>query len=209
MFKFLTLSQSLGCVRGWGLAGVLCLSVPAMAADDKLAKALQRAQQKSQMLEQEKNQWLSERSQLQDDLRKSQDAADRLKSSTAKLGSAQKELSSLLEDKQRMGTELEALKLELAQLKDQHASAQQASQQLRTDLNFSQQSLVTKSKALVSCENNNLALYELNTDLLSRYEQAYKSAYLLKGGVFTQLGLVGLENQAQSEREKLRGLAAK
>lgn len=209
MLKFLTPSQGLEAMRCLSLAGLLLLAASAMAADDKTAKALQRAQQKAQMLEQEKNQWLSEKSQLQDDLRKSQETAERLKSSSVKLGSAQKELSGVQEDKQRLSTELEALKAELTELKGQYGVAQQTSQQLRTDLNFSQQSLIAKSKGLVTCENNNLALYELNSDLLLRYEQAYKSAYLLKGGVFTQLGLVNLENQAQSDRDKLRGLLAK
>ena len=65
---------------------------------------------------------------------------------------------------------------------------------------------MVKSKQLVQCENNNQRLYQINTDLLSRYEQAYKSAYLLGGGLFTQLGLVKLENDNVQERDKLKSL---
>jgi hypothetical protein len=73
-------------------------------------------------------------------------------------------------------------------------------------LQASQDNLLAKSKHLVQCENNNAGLYQINTDLLSRYEQAYKSAYLLKGGVFTQLGIVKLENDNAQERDKLQSL---
>ena len=213
MFKFLNQSECRWAVPGFCfflcLAGLLLLSTPGMAADDKVGKALQRAQQKNQMLEQEKNQMLADKTQMQDDLKKSQDAASRLKTSTVKLGATQKELAALQEDQQRLSLELTALKSQLTELKGQHAEAVADARLQRTDLNFSQQSLTTKSKNLVSCENNNRALYDLNTDLLSRYEQAYKSAYLLRGGLFTQLGFVNLENEANAEREKHRGLLVK
>jgi len=210
MFKFTNQSEHRWTVPSvcffLGLAGLLLLSTSGMAADDKVGKALQRAQQKNQILEQEKNQWLADKTQMQDDLKMSQDAASRLKTSTAKLGATQKELALLQEDRQRLNQESTALKTQLADLKGQHAEAVADARLQRADLNYSQQSLTSKSKELVSCENNNRALYELNTDLLSRYEQAFKSAYLLRGGVFTQLGLVTLENEANAEREKHRGL---
>jgi len=123
--------------------------------------------------------------------------------SAAKLGTVQKELAALQEEKQRLSDELAQLKAQA--LEQQNTAAAQARMQ-QSNLQVSQDSLLAKSKQLVQCENKNLSLYQINTDLLSRYEQAYKSAYLLRGGVFTQLGTVKLENDNAIEREKLQGL---
>lgn len=210
MYKFLKKSEYQWVAPGFCFfLCLLLLSTSGMAAEDKAGKALQRSQQKNQMLEQEKNQLLADKTQMQEELKKSQDAASRLKSSTAKLGATQKELAALQEDQQRISQELTALKSQFAVLKRQHADSVADAQLQRADLSFSQQNLTSKSRVLVSCEDSNRALYELNTDLLSRYEQAYKSAYLLRGGVFTQLGLVNLENEAQEQRMKLRSLLSK
>lgn len=186
------------------LVSLMLLSASAIAADDKAAKALQRAQQKAQSLEQEKTRLTAEKTQMQDDLKKAQDDASRVKSaSAAKLGTVQKELAALQVEKQRLSDELGQLK---AQAIEQQNSATAQARMQQSNLQVSQDILLAKSKQLVQCENKNLSLYQINTDLLSRYEQAYKSAYLMRGGVFTQLGTVKLENDNAQERDKLQGL---
>jgi phage-related tail protein len=122
------------------------------------------------------------------------------------LESVQKDLAALQEDKQRLSDELAKLKAQAVE--QQQAAAGQARLQ-QSNLQVSQDNLLAKSKQLVQCENNNAGMYQINTDLLARYEQAYKSAYLLKGGLFTQLGIVKLENDNAQEREKLQSLRVK
>jgi len=147
-------------------------------------------------------------------LKKAQDDASRVKSaSTVKLGSLQKEVAALQkeaaalqDDKLRLSEELVQLKAQAVE--QQRQTAAQVQLQL-SNLQVSQDNLLAKSKQLVQCDNNNQSLYLINTDLLSRYEQAYKSAYLLRGGLLTQLGIVKLENETTQERDKLQDLRLK
>jgi chromosome segregation ATPase len=179
-----------------GLAWLSLGSV--QAADDKkdkaaraLAEKLQRAQQAQMQLQDEKNQLVSEKASLEKEL-------VRLKADVSKL---QTQLTR--HSQEAKGAESEHQNA-LKQLNEQSVAAStQASQQLaqvRAELQRRTQSLQT-------CEAKNEGMYQLNTDLLNRYEKSVNpSAAWFSGGPLTKLAQVKLENEVTQLGDELQSL---
>lgn len=186
---------------------MLMLAATANAApqdDKRQAKAqqdrIQRLLEQQQAAEQEKTRLLSERADVEKQLR-----ATRAQASTlAKQAAADsKEAESERAEKEKLLAKLEEAGRAVQELQQKLREATQADARGRESLALTQGQLAARSQSLVTCENQNAGLYRLNTDLLERYVKSVGNGGIAGGGVFTQFGKVQAENAGSALRDQL------
>ena len=196
------------------LGGVLLAAFAsgAFAADDnkKVVKSLQdriqRMQQAQQGVEQEKAQLLTEKTDLERQLKQARADADRAKAQGKRDAAELKDMETLKAEKEGLIGRLAEMEKQLAEQKQNLAAVSELSTRRQAMLQTAQQEMEQRNKSLASCETQNAGLYKLNTDLLERYARAASPGSWRSGGVFTQLDKVRVENEAAACQDKLDDL---
>lgn len=185
-----------------GLAGVT------HAADEKkalrvLQDKVQRLQQQAQAAEQDRSRLETEKSETQAQLQKAQAESAQLRGAVQKAAALQKQLDTLNATQDGLTRRLAESEEKFKELQGRHEQELAKGRQLQAELKERQENLAQRLTALQTCEDKNQALFRLNTDLLGRYEQSYKAASLLRGGLLARLDQVCLENQVAATRDQL------
>lgn len=188
------------------------------AADNKKAsrerEALRRAQQQLQLLQQEKSALAQRESTLTAELEDAKQRAGALgatvekaearsQSSIAEAARLRKELASVSADRDAIRQRLTDAEAKIAATAAAHAQsdaqlklAQRSAEQLKHDGE-------QKAQAIQSCENKNRKLYQLNVELVNRFNNRTAFDALLEAEPFTQLKRVEIENLLEEYRDKV------
>jgi chromosome segregation ATPase len=215
----------MGATMRRSMTNVLLVSVLALLAgtaqaggdDKKVARAqmerMQRMQQAQQALEAEKGQITAEKLDLETKLKATSADLEKARAAGRREVSLRRDLDGLRSEKESLANQITAAqtaKVEqdkvIETLKQQLQSTQGELSQTRSKLATTEGALSQRVKALSSCEGNNQGLYKLNTTLLEQYEKRSCSGEWLKGGIFTQLDRVKVENDRDSYQDKFDSL---
>ena len=209
----------IGLRTGCAVLALLAASGMAATDDKKIARAqqerIQRMQQEQQALEQEKTQLSTEKEETERKLQAAKSDLERARALVRKESAKQLELDAAQKEKDaaaaqmaaQLNAQLATLNADLAAARQQLQSTQQAVVQLKQSQATSQREMELQKTALQSCEKQNLGLYQLNTDLLTRYESAAtKQSKGLLGGLLNPFGQVRLENEGSTVRDQLDAL---
>jgi chromosome segregation ATPase len=198
------------------MLGITLVACPSNAAPDdkKIARAqqerIQRMQQAQQALEQEKAQLSAEKADMELKLRSAKLDLDRARAQERKDLARQLELDAQQKEKEKakeaLTSQLAALNADLSATRQQLQLAQQSVAQLKLSALESQKNLDSQKAALQTCDKQNLGLYQLNTDLLARYERAATQGKGLVGNLLDPFAQVRLENDGTAYRDQLDAL---
>lgn len=198
----------------WGVTGLaLCLVLSAGAAapdDKKVARAqqerIQRMQQAQQALEQEKTQLSADKADVERKLQSTRSDLERARALARKDAARQVEIETLQKEKEGLLTQVATLGSDLAAARQKLQQADQSAVQQKQLLQSGQREFEVQNTALQSCERQNQGLYQLNTDLLARYEGAASQSKGLVGSLFNPFGQVRVENEGTAYRDQLDAL---
>jgi DNA repair exonuclease SbcCD ATPase subunit len=213
-----SMSSSAGVLRGLLLASLVLLVGVAWAGDDKKAaraqmERIQRMQQAQQALEAEKGQITAEKMELETKLKSTQGDLEKARAGGRREAALRRDLDGLRAEKSALADKITAAAAAqaeqdkvVADLKKQLQAAQDELSQTRRKLASTEGSLNQRVNALATCESSNQGLYKLNTSLLEQYEKRSCSSEWFKGGPFTQLDRVNVENDRDSYKDKFDNL---
>jgi len=199
-------------LRSTVLALALVASASAAAPDDKkIARAqqerIQRMQQAQQALEQEKTQLSADNAEKERKLRKALADLDRVRAQGRKDLARQEELDAQQKEREKEKDALTAqvgtLNADLASARQQLQALQQSIAQLKVTALASQGDLEKQKAALQACDKQNQGLYQLNTDLLARYEGAAAKGKGVLDRLLNPFAMVRVENDASNYRDQL------
>jgi len=201
------------------VAVVLALAVGlsgAHAADDQAKKAaraqqdrIAKMQQAQQALQQEKVQLSSERDELQGKLQKAQAQASKLGKALKQEAELRTQLQALQDEKAALAESLKSTQTELdaARALQQNTQSQVVATQgtladTRAAWETTQQNLAQRDKSLAFCQDQNRAFYNINIQLLQRFESTVAEMtpwYVLPW----QFDRVALENEGLVIRDQI------
>lgn len=193
------------------------------AADDKKERDAQRKLRlMMQSMQQEKAALESEKNSLSEQVKSlNKEVSDLKKNSTnvsrkkdARVGELEKELLSAKEENLRLSSKLQTTQ---SSLEDLTGKSQESLRSLQKDfqtsidqgntckskLQESASNVSRQSQLIEMCEKKNMALYELNIDILDKYKKKGVWSALLQTEPFTQIKKVEMENIIQEYKEKL------
>jgi len=188
----------------------------AHAADDKDKKAaraqqdrIAKMQQVQQALQQDKTQLSTERDELQAKLKKAQAQASKLGQTLKQEAELRTQVQALQAEKATLADSLKSTESALMALRSQQqntlgqlAATEATLANTRTTWEGTQQSLAQRDKALVFCQDQNRAFYDVNRKLLQRFEStliAMTPWYALP----LQFDRVALENEGLVIRDQI------
>jgi chromosome segregation ATPase len=186
------------------------------AADDQAKKAaraqqerIAKMQQVQQALQQDKAQLSTERDELQGKLQKAQAQASKLGQALKQEAELRTQLQALQAEKAALADSLKSAETQLETLRGQQQTtqAQLAATQTtlgdtRAALEGAQQNLAQRDKSLVFCQDQNRAFYNINIQLLQRFESTVGEMtpwYFLPW----QFDRVALENEGLVIRDQI------
>ena len=193
------------------------------AGDDKKERDAQRKLRlMMQSMEQEKATLESEKNSLSEQVKSLNKQIGDLKNNSVsvarkkdvRVGEVEKELLSVKEENLSLSTKLQAAQSSLEDVKVKSSESLQNSQkdlQISVDqgevcknkLQESKSNVSRQSQLIEMCEKKNMALYEMNVDILDRYKNKGVLSALLQAEPFTQIKNVEMENILQEYKEKL------
>lgn len=202
------------------LVMVFGLAVPTAFAADKDKKAsrereaLRRVQQQLQVLQQEKSDLAQRETALAAELVTAKERAaalsstiekaeSRSRSSDSESARVRRDLAIALADRDAARARLNEAEAKIAAL---NSSQTQTAQQLKTSQLAADQLKregEKKEQGIQSCESKNRKLYELNAELLDRFNNKTALDAFLQAEPFTQLKKVEIENLLQEYRDKI------
>lgn len=185
------------------VAGVTPVAAQNNNPNRALQEKLQRVQQRSQALEQEKSALQAEKAQSESALKNAQRDVGRLQASARLAVSLKGELAQQATENEGLKARLAAAESKMADLQAELKREQTSFRNSAVALQETRQQLDVQTKNFSACKSGNQALFELNTDLLSKYEAAYKAGSMLRGGFVTQLDWVKVENDNADIRDRL------
>ena len=193
------------------------------AADDKKERDAQRKLRlMMQSMAQEKAALESEKNSLSEQVKSLNKQISDLKNNSAnvsrkkdaRVGEVEKELLAVKEENLSLSSKLQATQSSLEDLtvksreslqglqKDLQASIEQGDA-CKSQLQESASNISRQSQLIEMCEKKNMALYELNVEILDRYKKKGVWDALLQAEPFTQIKKVEIENIIQEYKEKL------
>jgi predicted nucleic acid-binding Zn-ribbon protein len=188
----------------------LTLAATAVAAapdDKKIARAQQeriaRMQQAQQALEQEKSQLSADNADMERKLRTARTDLDHARAQARKEAARQVELDGMQKEKDALAGQLAALNNDLSAARQKLLTTEQTVSQLKLSVLAGQRDAELQKTSLQACDKQNLALYQLNTDLLARYESAASQGKGLVSKLLNPFAQVRLENDTTAYRDQL------
>ena len=188
------------------------------AADDKKERDAQRKLRlMMQNMEQEKAALASEKNSLSSQIESLNKQINDLKNSAsvsrkkgARVGELEQELLAVKEENLSLSTKLQTTQSNLEELTAKHRESLQSLQasivqgdEYKTKFQKSASNVSRQSQLIEICEKKNMALYELNVDILERYKKKGVWSALFQAEPFTQIKKVEINNIIQEYKEKL------
>jgi chromosome segregation ATPase len=212
--------------NAWVLALVLVTAAGSWNAwaqqDDRRAReAARRMQQMQQQLTQEKAQLEQDKAKLE---KENADKEKQIKQLLAKLKRTEAGTKQSEADAKQKSAEVDHLKAELDAMSLKFVEQREKADKLADNYKASVETIKTRdaeketlnvrtleqreiigrqSRLIQACEEKNLALYQLGTDLLQRYRNKSVMDALKQAEPFTQLEKVKMENLLQEYSEKM------
>ncbi len=192
--------------------------VPPAEASDKAANreraALRRVQQQLSQTQTQIGSLEQEKTKLAEDLDKAQKSSKEMEGKTAGL---QRAVGEGKRQQTVLGKELSATKAELSTIKQQLAEAQKSLSTTGSKLAETTQTLqktdtekrtletlkTRNERDIASCEQKNLALYQVGRSLMDRFEKKTCAETLAQKEPFTGIKRVETENLLEEYRDKL------
>lgn len=182
----------------------------AMAASNKDSKerqALRRVQtqlnevqQQKSLLEQEKT-GLAE--QMEELKKKSADLESGAAKANARRVALDREVEGLGKDKVELSAKLQETSRGLQEMTKKQAEAMQTLQHKEREIKRLEAELVRQTRQGEMCEVKNGQLYQINAELMDKYQSKGVFGALLQAEPFTQLKSVEMENLLQEYRDKM------
>lgn len=202
--------------------GMAAGNANAAAEDKKERDAQRKLRLMMQSMEQEKAALASEKNSLSEQVKSLNKQISDLKNSStsvsrkkdARVGELEKELLSAKEENLSLSSKLQITQGSLEDLtaksreslhnlqKDYQASVEQGDE-CKSKLQVSASNVSRQSQSIEMCEKKNMALYELNVEILDRYKKKGVWSALFQAEPFTQIKKVEMENIIQEYKEKL------
>ena len=202
-----------------GMAG----NASATGGDDKKERDAQRKLRlMMQSMEQEKATLESERNSLSEQVKSLNKQIGDLKNNSVsvarkkdvRVGEVEKELLSVKEENLSLSTKLQAAQSSLEDVKVKSSESLRNSQKdlqssvdqgevCKNKLQESTSNVSRQSQLIGMCEKKNMALYEMNVEILDKYKMKGVWSALFQAEPFTQIKNVEMENILQEYKEKL------
>lgn len=161
------------------------------AANAELMQQLQQVASERTSLQADNarlKQQLADVTRQRDDLKKSQQTVEqRSRASAAALGQSSRERAASEQ-------ELSQLKARMQELIAKFRETVQTMRQIEVEGTTARQNLATRDQQLEACIDRNLALYKLNSEVLTHYEHDSVWAHIARAEPFTQIKRAQLEN---------------
>jgi chromosome segregation ATPase len=190
------------------LAGTLCQPALAQTARSGGGGA-QNAQlvQQLQQLASERTAMQAEQAKMKkelEDLRKERDALKAGQVATTQRSRAEADvaIARSTRDREAAEKELSQVKQRTQELVDKFRETAQALREVETDRATAKQALARQGQELEACVANNDALYKLNDEVLTRFEQQGVWSRVAQAEPFTRLKRVQLENLIDGYRTR-------
>lgn len=197
------------CFLSLVLVSVVCGVSPVAAQNNNpnraLQEKLQRVQKRVQVLEQEKTALQSQNDQSVALLKGTQRDVGRLQAAVRLAGSLKIELAQQTAEVDSLMERLATAESKMADLQVELKREQGNVKTSTHALQAVQVLLDGQNKNFDACKASNQTLFELNVDLLKKYEAAYKTSSVWRGGFVTQLDWVRVENENSEISDHLTG----
>ncbi len=203
-----------------GLAG----NVAAESGDKKEREALRKMRLMMQTFEQEKSTLQQENNSLNEKVKALGSQVGDIKSAStgqirkkdARLGEIEKELVTAKQENQSLSAKLQSTQQSLEELTLKHKEVVQTAQnnlqvgikqgeEYNNKIKEAETKIVQQSQAIDMCEKKNLALYNLNMEILEKYKSKGVWGSFIQAEPFTQIKRVEIENTLQEYKGKLDG----
>lgn len=179
----------------------------AMAASNKDSKerqALRRAQTQLNEVQQQKSLLEQEKTGLAEQMEELKKKSDGLESGAARANARRaaldREVEGLSKDKVELSAKLQATMQEMTK---KQAEAMQTLQHKEREIKRLEAELARQTSQGEMCEVKNGQLYQINAELMDKYQSKGVFGALLQAEPFTQLKSVEMENLLQEYRDKL------
>lgn len=179
----------------------------AMAASNKDSKerqALRRVQSQLNEAQQQKSLLEQEKARLAEQMEELKKKSDGLESGAARANARRaaldKEVEGLNKDKAELSAKLQATMQEMTK---KQAEAMQTMQHKEREIKRLEAELARQTRQGEMCEVKNGQLYQINAELMDKYQSKGVFGALLQAEPFTQLKSVEMENLLQEYRDKL------
>lgn len=201
-----------------GLAG----NAAADSGDKKEREALRKMRLMIQTFEQEKSALQQENNSLNEKVKALGSQVGDIKSAStgqirkkdARLGEVEKELVAVKQENQFLVAKLQSTQQSLEELTLKHKEVVQAAQNSLQDgvkqgeeynnkIKEAEVKISQQSQAIDMCEKKNLALYNLNMEILEKYKSKGVWGSFIQAEPFTQIKRVEIENTLQEYKDKL------
>lgn len=179
----------------------------AMAASNKDSKerqAVRRVQAQLNEVQQQKILLEQEKTGLAEQVEELKKKTDGLESGAARANARRaaldREVEGLNKDKAELAGKLQEALQEMAK---KQAEAMQALQHKERDIKRFEAEVARQTRQIEMCEVKNAQLYQINVELMNKYQSKGVFGALLQAEPFTQLKSVEMENLLQEYRDKL------
>jgi len=190
-----------------GILGMLCLSMAQGQSERSGGGVNAQLAQQYQQAVAERTQLQSDNAKLKkdlDDTKKELDAAKRqLAALNANTGKAQAELTAAQTSSQNNEKTLEQTKAKLQELVDRFRDNVATLRGTETERVQLQQQLVQAKAAIDQCAQRNVALSELNAEVLDRYQHQGVFDHLAKAEPFTRIERAKIDNLVLEDRQRV------
>jgi DNA repair exonuclease SbcCD ATPase subunit len=182
----------------------------AMAASNKDSKerqALRRVQAQLNEVQQQKSLLEQEKTGLAEQMEELKKKSAALESGTAKANARRidldREVEDLSKDKVELSAKLQETSRGLQEMTKKQAEAMQTLQHKEREIKRFEAELAHQTRQGEMCQVKNAQLYQINAELMDKYQSKGVFGALLQAEPFTQLKSVEMENLLQEYRDKL------
>lgn len=185
------------------LAGSLLPDALAANKDSKERQLLRRVQGQLNEIQQQKTLLEQEKSGLSEQVEELKKKADGLASANARRAALERELEELNKGKADLAEKFQETGEALQEMTKKQAEAVQALQHKEQEIKRFEAEVSRQARQVETCEAKNSRLYQINADLMDKYQSKGVFGALLQAEPFTQLKSVEVENLLQEYRDKL------
>lgn len=185
------------------LAGFLLPEAMAANKDSKERQMLRRVQGQLNEIQQQKTLLEQEKSGLSGQVEELKKKADGLASANARRATLERELEALNKGKADLDEKFQETGKALQEMTKKQAEAMLTLQHKEQEIKRFEAEVSRQTRQVESCEAKNSRLYQINAELMDKYQSKGVFGALLQAEPFTQLKSVEVENLLQEYRDKL------
>jgi len=175
--------------------------------DSKERQALRRVQVQLNEMQQQKSALEQEKVSLAEQTEEMKKKAVSLEADAAKANARRvaldKELEGLRKEKSDISDKYQDAAKGLQEMTSKHSEALQALQRRELEIKRYEAEVARQTRQVEMCEGKNSQLYQINVELMDKYQSKGVFGALLQAEPFTQMKSVEVENLLQEYRDKL------